>query len=349
MTDSGVENERLVALRLEGWFARFQRPLPWRDEYRPYHIWVSEVMLQQTRMEVVLQYFERFLRRFPSINALADSDLDEVLTAWSGLGYYRRARMLHKSAQLVRDRFAGELPQDFDVLLSLPGIGRYTAGAISSIAFNQPRPIVDGNVARILARLAGLGDPLGSRALASAEWSLAEQLVKASDSPRKFNQAMMEVGALICRPSSPLCSVCPLNDICVAFRTGTVNRLPVPPVRSPSRVLEIPLYLISDDRGALLMRKEAGPLMTDMFHLPHGSTALLEGVPLSNVAAELPLGRFRHTVTNRRIQFLVHRATLPANYLANGPDEYAWIHPGALETVPHPSYVRKALRLAGLI
>ena len=348
--DDVLSRERLIASRLERWFSISQRPLPWRKEYRPYHIWVSEVMLQQTRMEVVLQYFEKFVNRFPNITALANATLDDVLTAWSGLGYYRRARMLHQGAQMVRERFHSRLPRDLATLTSIPGIGRYTAGAIASVSFDLPHPIVDGNVARLLARIDGLYDAFGTSALSTAEWSLAERLVASSESPRAFNQAMMEVGALICRPSAPECPACPVRDLCVAYATNAVDLLPVKAPRAGVRTMQIPLYLIRDASGAILMRREVeGSLMSGMFHLPHGSRELLDAASLQVIASTSSLGVFRHTVTNRRIEFLVVSAGLATDSVSETAEEYVWIDPRHVSDIPHPSYVRKALEMAGLL
>jgi A/G-specific adenine glycosylase len=177
---------------VEAWFRKHQRFLPWRAAYEPYHVWVSEVMLQQTRMEVVLGYYEKFLDRFPSIAALAAATDDEVMSAWSGLGYYRRARMLRDGARDVVERFSGKVPKTVDELLTIGGIGRYTAGAVASIAHKVKAPIVDGNVARILARLYAIETPLKSPALMREAWVYAEELVQTSRNPRDFNQGLMQ-------------------------------------------------------------------------------------------------------------------------------------------------------------
>ncbi|MFP5246999.1 MAG: A/G-specific adenine glycosylase, partial [Thermoanaerobaculia bacterium] len=257
---------RSLARKLEQWFARHQRPLPWRGAYDPYHVWVSEVMLQQTRMEVVVPYFHRFLERFPDIPTLAAATEHEVTAAWSGLGYYRRAKMLRAGAIAVLERFGGTLPSTIDELLSIPGIGRYTAGAIASVAFERRAPIVDGNVTRVTARLFGAdGDA----------WARAEALVKACKSPRAFNQALMELGALICVPRKPACLLCPVRTDCVALQTGRVEELPAPKPKKETRELRIELYLITDRKGRVLMRRESGPLMDGMYHLPHGDASLL--------------------------------------------------------------------------
>ena len=323
-----------VTRAIETWFSRHQRPLPWRSAYDPYHVWVSEVMLQQTRMEVVLGYFERFLERFPTLHDLAAASEDEVVAAWSGLGYYRRARMLREGAKHVVTRLGGRIPDTVEELLTIPGIGRYTAGAIASIAHRKKAPIVDGNVTRVLARLFALED----------SWTLAERLVTACKDPRAFNQGLMEIGALICKPRNPLCLTCPLTASCVAYATNRVDEFPAPKEKPATRALTIPLYLVTDPHGRVLMRRESGKLMNAMYHLPHGDTSLLAGQPLAIATTQL-LGKFRHTVTTRRIEFQLFAATLQTA-VRESPEEYAWIHPDDMGAVPHPSYVKKALRLA---
>jgi len=334
---------RLASLT-ESWFRKHKRPLPWREGYEPYRVWVSEVMLQQTRMEVVLGYYERFLRRFPSVGDLARASLDDVTAVWSGLGYYRRARMLREGAIDVMERFGGVIPKSVDELMSIAGIGRYTAGAIASIAHGERAPIVDGNVARIMARLFAIEAPLSSPTLMRAAWAYAEELVASSKSPRDLNQGLMELGALVCTPRNPSCGVCPLRRRCAAFSAGRVDAFPRPKAKVATREMHIPLYLVVDREGRVLMRRESGQLMRGMFHLPHGDTTLLTGAPL-RVGVVEALGTFRHTVTNRRITFEVFAVT---RRLRTRGREYAWIDPKQLAAIPHPSYVRKALQLAGI-
>ena len=329
---------RKLARAVESWFARHQRPLPWRQTYDPYHVWISEVMLQQTRMEVVLPRYGAFLERFSTLSALAGSTEAAVLTAWSGLGYYRRARMLRAAAQEIVKRFAGRIPDTVDRLLSIPGIGRYTAGAISSIAFDRVAPIVDGNVARILARLEGIDEAVGSPALMRAAWLSAEALVASARSPRALNQGIMEIGALVCTPRNPKCDRCPLTRFCVAYDEQRVSELPRPKAPTATRRMTIPLYVITDAKGRVLLRHERGPLMDAMFHLPHGTRDLFD-VPLLHTRSREPRGRFLHTVTNRRIEFLVYTAKLKVR----APRSYAWIDD--VSEVAHPSYVKKALAL----
>lgn len=301
-------------------------------------------MLQQTRMEVVLPYFARFIRRFPTLTACARAAEEEVLAAWSGLGYYRRAKMLRAGAIEVLERFGGVVPSTVEELLTIPGIGRYTAGAIASVAWNQHAPIVDGNVARILSRLFLIDEAAGSPALMRGAWTAEERLVAACETPRDFNQGLMECGALICTPRKPSCEICPLRKQCAAFAAERVHELPRPKEKKATRELRIPLYLVRDLSGRVLMRREDGPLMNAMYHLPHGDTSLLTGRPIDANRGEL-LGTFRHTVTDRRITFEVYAADLPRR-IRERPDEYAWIEPAKLGEVPHPSYVAKALRLS---
>jgi A/G-specific adenine glycosylase len=288
-------------------------------------------MLQQTRMEVVLGYFARFLERFPTVAALARATDDEVTSAWSGLGYYRRAKMLRDGAIAVVDRFGGAIPATIEELLTIPGIGRYTAGAIASIAFDRRAPIVDGNVTRVTARIFGSdGDA----------WARAAALVDACKSPRMLNQSLMELGAMICTPRNPSCLLCPVAKRCVALQSGRVDELPAPKPKKATRELHIPLYFIADAHGRVLMRRESGPLMNAMYHLPHGDTSLLAAQPLRVTKRKL-LGSFRHTVTTRRIEFALYSAEL-----RDTPHDHEWIALASMSHVPHPSYVRKALRMA---
>ena len=334
---------RRLTRALERWFDGHQRPLPWRLSYDPYHVWVSEVMLQQTRMEVVLRYFDRFVARFPDAVTLAQAEEREVLAEWSGLGYYRRAKMLWQGAGDVVARFDGSLPRDVGALSSIPGVGRYTAGAIASIAWDQRAPIVDGNVARVVSRLFAIDEPVGSPALSRAAWAQAERLADVCDSPRAFNQAVMELGALVCKPQNPECDVCPVASSCIANRTGRAGQLPRQRATRETASLTIPLYVISDRSGRVLMRRENGRLMQAMYHLPHGDSSLFEAEPLP-VRKRRLLGSFRHTVTTRRIEFQLFVAERTDGRSAL-PVTYAWIDPADMASTPHPSYVAKALRL----
>jgi A/G-specific adenine glycosylase len=247
---------------LLAWYDAHARDLPWRRTRDPYAIWVSEVMLQQTRVDTVIPYYARFLARFPSAGALADAPLDDVLAQWSGLGYYRRARLLHEGARAVVREHGGEVPREAALRRGLPGVGRYTAGAIGSIAFDLPEPIVDGNVARVLSRLCLVDTPLGARETERALWSEAELLAQ-GERPGALNQALMELGATVCTPLSPRCERCPVAARCGALRSGRIDELPVAaPKKAPK-----PVSLV-----ALVARRELG------FWLTRGEGALFGGL-----------------------------------------------------------------------
>ena len=224
--DSNGERARRTAEALGAWYDRAARDLPWRRTRDPWAILLSEVMLQQTRVDVVVPYWTRMLERFPAPRDMAEAPIDDVLSRWSGLGYYRRARNLWLCAREVVERFDGRLPDDVEGLRSLPGIGAYTAGAVASIAFDRQAPLVDGNVARVLARHAGIDDDPRSAVGQRRLWAEAAALVPA-ERPGRFNQALMELGATICTPRSPACAICPLERDCVARREGRVDELPV--------------------------------------------------------------------------------------------------------------------------
>jgi A/G-specific adenine glycosylase len=215
------------------WYDQHGRKLPWRESADPYRIWLSEVMLQQTTVAAVVPYFERFTARFPTIQSLAEADLEEVLRLWEGLGYYSRARNLHRASQAVVNEYAGRFPSDVEVLRTLPGIGRYTAGAISSFAFDQPAAIVEANTERLFARLLALRDDVRASACQKHLWQFAEELVpekRAGD----FNQALMDIGSKLCRPVDPDCKSCPLQKYCGAFNQGLQKEVPV---RKPAVVV----------------------------------------------------------------------------------------------------------------
>jgi len=300
------------------------------------------MMLQQTRMDVVLERFQSFVTRFPTFAALAAADENDVLAEWSGLGYYRRARMLHAASRVIVNEHGGQMPSEVESLRKLPGVGRYTAGAIGSIALDLRRPIADGNVLRVFSRLDCLDAPLGSRELESRVWIRAKEFVDASTSPRIANQSLMELGALICKTAQPLCGACPVADLCGANLANLVHTFPHPKKKISTITLHIPLLVVRlGDR--FLFRKGSGRLMRDMWHLPHGSGALMPEMA-TTYSTGRPFGYVKHTVTNRRITFEVLEATIDSDAIAEGMDR-EWMTMEELLREPHPSYVRKALAL----
>lgn len=311
----------MAALRhkLLRWYDQAARDLPWRRTRDPYAIWVSEVMLQQTRVETVIPYYDRFLKRFPTPAALAEADEDAVLSLWSGLGYYRRARLLHAGAREVVECYGGRVPESAEDRRALPGVGRYTAGAIGSIAFDEPEPVVDGNVTRVLARLFGIDTPVGAASTTKRLWDEAARLVP-GERPGALNQALMELGATVCTAQRPQCATCPIMADCVAHRRGQVDALPVPrPRKTPSAIALVAVVATRGrgrNRGVWLVRSEA-PLFGGLWGVPMverdgfggDPRAALQEAGISARLASAPAARVEHVLTHRRLRLDVFRAT----------------------------------------
>jgi len=224
----------MITLELLTWYNKEKRALPWRETTNPYSIWISEIMLQQTRVDQAINYYIRFMDHFPEPETLAKASEDQILKLWQGLGYYSRARNIHKAAKKIMSEFDGQFPDTFQLLKTLPGIGEYTAGAIASIAFNEPVPAVDGNVQRVISRLFGVTEPVNTTKGSSIIKGIAEDIMD-KDEPGEFNQALMELGALICKPQSPGCNHCPMQNECYAYRKSLVTELPYKVKRTTSR------------------------------------------------------------------------------------------------------------------
>jgi len=264
-----AEHRRLRRLLLAH-FDAHGRDLPWRRTRDAYAIWVSEIMLQQTRVDTVIPYYERFLARFPTAQDLAAASEDDVLSAWSGLGYYRRARMLHAGVREVVATYGGEVPEDADARRSLPGVGRYTAGAIGSIAFDREEPLVDGNVARVLSRLFLIDTPLGRADTERALWAKAAELV-VGERPGDLNQALMEHGATVCTPRSARCDACPVHMLCAAKASDRVDELPIARVKKAPKQERLVAVAATMGRGAdrrIWLEKAQTQLFRGLFGLP---------------------------------------------------------------------------------
>ena len=314
------------------WYDRNKRDLPWRRTRDPYAIWVSETMLQQTQVASVLPYYGRFMEAFPSVEALDRASLDAVRSVWSGLGYYRRAANLKQAARLLVTRHRGRLPADYHALLRLPGIGRYTAGAVMSIAFEQPHAAPDGNVRRVYTRLLGLTDP---RAIDQA----AERMVSRSR-PGDFNQAVMELGATLCLPRSPLCHRCPLAHWCRARASATFDLPRRQPVRT--RAVQWPLVLVESQSGILLHRRPDRGLLAGLWELPTPA-ALPAGMFDEALRDSRPVAVIRHAITDMRITAPVYvlRGSVPVK----GP-AWRWVELADLPSFPLSSLSTKAVRAA---
>lgn len=269
--DAPAEQARLQAMvqPLTVWFRENQRNLPWRQEPTPYHVWLSEIMLQQTRVEAVIPYYLRFLERLPDIASLAVVDEEELMKLWQGLGYYNRARNLKKAAEQAVLEYGGELPADYEKLLKLPGIGSYTAGAIASIAFGIARPAVDGNVLRVISRILGSMEDISQ---AKVKKKIEEQLllVMPENAPGDFNQALMELGATVCVPNgAPRCEECPVAEICLAFREGKTDVIPYKAPKKPRRIEERTILLVKwKDEYAIEKRPSTG-LLAGLYEFPN--------------------------------------------------------------------------------
>jgi A/G-specific adenine glycosylase len=251
------------------WYGNHRRDLPWRDTRDPYAIWISEIMLQQTQVATVIDYYHRFLSKFPTVYQLAAAEEQEVLQLWSGLGYYRRAKSLHAAARQVVEQFAGEFPTCVEKIQSLAGIGRYTAGAIASFAYDQPAPILEANTIRLFSRLIGLREPTHSSSAQSQLWKFANDILPGRSGSGKVNQAVMELGSLVCTPVDPNCPACPLRNHCQAHQSGIERQIPVIKPKPITQPLTHAGIVIRNPEGDLLMRQNAaGQWWDGLWDLP---------------------------------------------------------------------------------
>lgn len=335
-----------LAKLLIHWYAQNARRLPWRDHPDPYAVWVSEIMLQQTRVETVIPYFERWMRRFPAIAALAAASQQDVLVAWEGLGYYSRARNLHRAAQIVMADHGGELPSDPGALRRLPGIGRYTAGAIASIAFGLDEPALDGNIRRVLARVFNVDEPARSPSGERRLWELAAAHLPPGQAG-EYNQALMELGALVCTPRSPDCPNCPLNGLCQARLLGLQAERPVLESRP-----EVPHYIVTAaviERGGqvLIAQRPPAGLLGGLWEFPGGKlqpgedlVTCLQREIREELNAKIEVGGsigvYRHAYTHFRVTLHAFRCSL-----ANGKQpepvqvhDLRWVIPHELPGYP---------------
>jgi A/G-specific adenine glycosylase len=302
-----------VLAQLISWFEENQRPLPWRRSYDPYQVWISEVMLQQTQVETAVPYYERFIQDIPTLEALARAPEDRVLRLWAGLGYYRRAKHLMAAAREIVSKHGGKMPSEYDAVLELPGIGQYMAGAILSIAFNKPYPVVDGNVRRVLSRVYGWTEDNPKRL-----WEAADGLVHQAE-PRLVNQALMELGAKVCSFRSPRCLICPVQQSCIAFKTGMQEK--IPPVKKRPATVHVRLFAVVHRKaGRYLMKPADGMWEFPTFpELPSGSFK--------------QIGQCRHTITHHRLDVSVCEGEIES------PD-LAWKN---IDQIPISSLTRKIL------
>jgi A/G-specific adenine glycosylase len=346
----------LHAQLLLAWYKRHQRKLPWRTTLDPYKIWISEIMLQQTQVESVRPYYERFVKQFPNVKALAEAPLDTILKAWEGLGYYTRARHLHTAAQLILKTHKARIPDKKEVLLSLPGIGPYTAGAILSIAYNQDEAAVDGNLQRVLARLFNVDKDLRERETQKLLWDLARQLLPRGQAGL-FNQAMMDLGATICVPQRPRCLICPLTQSCEARKVGRQNFLPVKTPKKAIPHYEIAIGLIFKRNKILIAQRPAQGLLAGLWEFPGGkkedqetlemclSREIREELDIS-VNVENCLTTVKHAYSHFKVTIHAFRCRfIEGKPKTIGCQNWKWVTLAELSTYAFPRANHKIIRL----
>ncbi|MBT3377045.1 MAG: A/G-specific adenine glycosylase [Lentisphaerae bacterium] len=328
------------------WYAAHRRVLPWREDPRPYHVWISEMMLQQTQVKTVLPYFDRFIRAFPTVEAFAAADLQTVLKLWEGLGYYARVRNMHKAAQVVVSDWNGELPADYIALQTLPGVGPYTAAAITSIAFNQPHPVVDGNVLRVFARFWGVDDDIRGTKVQTSFVDRLTPVIEPVQDRSAFNQAVMELGALVCGPRRAECDACPLRPECVARRTDRVGELPFKSPSKPVPHYDIAVAVILDQGNVLIARREESKMLGGLWEFPGGkqeSGEALAGTAVRETREETGLDveivttlcTVKHAYSHFRITLTAFVCTVRGGTLCI-PRPFAWVGLDELDRYPFP-------------
>jgi len=342
-----VGSLRKTAESVSRWFEKYRRNLPWRETSDPYAIWVSEVMLQQTQVSTVIPYYQRFLSSFPDLKTLAQASEEKVLAHWAGLGYYSRARNLHRGAQFLLKNHQGRFPRSRDEILKVPGIGPYTAGAVLSIAFDLKEPLVDGNVERVFSRYFALNLPTDSPQAKRFFWEKAGALVQLCSSARVFNQGLMELGSLICTKSSPECGRCPLTSSCAAYEKGIVDELPFKQKKPKYQNLH-QLKLLFEKNGKIWLRKNsANEWWSGLWDFP---TATLKNprkwIPeVENKAKEVgaiswrELSHQKHTVTHHRLQIIPVHLKVKKAPLKDGK----WVPVKEIPTLPVSALVKKIM------
>jgi A/G-specific adenine glycosylase len=344
-----------IVSKLFEWYPRNARDLPWRKTLDPYAIWVSEIMLQQTQVKTVLPYWERWMKLLPNIQSLARTKPQTVHKLWEGLGYYTRVRNMQRAAQLIAERYHGVFPQEFERVLELPGVGRYTAGAICSIAFNQPKAILDGNVMRVLTRIFGITTDPREKTTNTGLWRIAEELVlQASSSGLRFacsqlNQGLMELGALLCTPKQPRCDLCPEAAHCVAFQENKVDRLPRRTRRPLTTRRNFAAFVIKRNGQVLVRQRPAKVVNAHLWEFPNIeleredsdlSGAAAKELGIKNLNLE-PFCTINHTITRYRIKLRAFEVRGKPSARLTG----RWLKPAQLALLPFCSAHSKILKL----
>lgn len=341
---------------LVAWYRREARDLPWRDNPGPYSVWLAEIIFQQTRINQGLPYFERFLEKFPDVHELARAKVDEVIKAWEGLGYYARARNLHKAAREIVEERGGEFPATAHEWETLPGVGRYTAGAIASIAFSEQVPVLDGNVKRVLARITNLEQSIDDGAVTARLWEWAAHLVRGKD-PGDFNQAMMELGARVCTPRMPSCPTCPVQRYCLAFANGMQERLPIRREKKTVPHHEIVVGAVKKRGRYLLGKRPDNGLLGGLWEFPGGKVRPGEPHELAlaremeeEIGIEVKIGGLLASVTHAYSHFRVTLNVYRCEHIAGAPQSNAhtavkWVPKAHFDRYAFPKANHKFLHL----
>jgi A/G-specific adenine glycosylase len=341
---------------LMSWYEKSHRRLPWRETRDPYRIWVSEVMLQQTQVSTVIRYYQQFIKKFPDVRALAQADTEEVLKSWELLGYYARARNLHRAAKMVTEKYNGIIPDSYDCFRELPGVGEYIAAAVMSIAFGQPYPVLDGNVKRVMARLFMLNFPVNEVKNKKKIYAKLK-VVFAENTPGKFNQAIMELGALICKPRRPDCPGCPVSKYCGAYLMGKPEKYPVKVIKKALPEHAIAVGVIENEGKVLITRRREEGLLGGLWEFPGGKISARESAAdacVREISEEVNLGvlvtghltRVKHAYSHFRITMDVYLCKfLEGTVELNGPVDFRWISLPEIDRYPYPAATHKFLPL----
>ena len=340
---------------LIGWFDANREDLPWRRDRSPYTVWLSEVMLQQTQVNTVIPYYERLLSRFPGIDVLARASLDDVLKAWEGLGYYSRARNLHQAAKVIVNELGGQFPSTVEDLLKLPGIGRYTAGAIASLAFSRDAPVLDGNLIRVFARLFDIADDITQPRTKRNLWDLAEKVLP-SGRAGLWNEGLMELGRCICTPKSPRCSICPVDQYCQANKLGIQEARPVRSCKPATPHFDVTAAVIRRGDGLILIaQRPLGGMLGGLWEFPGGKQQSGETLPeclsreiREELGIDIRVGQQIAVVKHAYTHFRITLYAYLCDYIGGTPQaiecaDWAWVTLGNLDNYAFPVTDRKII------
>lgn len=357
MTPNLLLSKKGFASALTHWYQGVYRDLPWRNTRNAYHIWLSEIMLQQTQVKTVIDYYHRFLQQYPTIQSLAEAPIDPVLKLWEGLGYYARCRNLHKAAQLIMAQHGGEFPKTLEAAEALPGIGKSTAGAILTFAYEQKHPLLDGNVKRVLSRIFDIAEDIQQANVIKQMWQQSTDLLAESDDPFTYNQAIMELGATVCLPQNPRCLLCPVKAFCSAQAVGTQHERPVKRAKKATPHFDIGVGVIWKEGQVLIQQRPAEGLLGGLWEFPGGKREPGEALPKTvqreireELEVEVTVGELITTVKHAYSHFKITLHAYHCDYQAGTPqpkacDEWRWVSPDELAQYAFPKANKTVLEI----